>query len=75
MRIVTYISIKESNLPELKFVETCHKWEIQALSWNFMVHTAPSFLRMNELINIGMDGILFDDERFVVAVRQSLADE
>jgi len=64
------ISLKGSNLPEVKFVETCHKWEIQALSWNFMVHTVSVFLRMTELINLGLDGILFDDTRSVELVRQ-----
>jgi len=69
------ISLKGSDIPEIKFVEVCHKWEIQALSWNFMVHTVASFLRMTELIKIGIDGFLFDDARSVVVMRQNVTIE
>ncbi len=69
------LNSQATELPEKKFVATCHKWDIQALSWNFMVHNTGAFLRMTELMKLGMDGFLFDDPRSVVAIRDYFDDD
>ena len=65
------ISLKDEStkIPEKKFIHACHQWGIRALSWNYLVHSLSSFLRITELMDLGMDGFLFDDPKTVVAIR------
>jgi len=43
-----------------EFIEICHKNDILALSWDFVKYENP-FNIIKRLIEMGIDGILFDN--------------
>lgn len=49
-----------SNLIEKKFIEKCHKHNVLALAWDFINYKNP-IEEIKNLIDLGIDGILFDD--------------
>ncbi len=49
-----------SELVNSKFIETCHKNGVLALSWNFRQYK-NSLKEIKKIIKMGIDGILFDD--------------
>jgi glycerophosphoryl diester phosphodiesterase len=63
------LKLETTDIPEKKFIHACHQWGIRALSWNYFAHSLPAFLRITELIDLGMDGFLFDDPKTVIAIR------
>jgi glycerophosphoryl diester phosphodiesterase len=65
------ISLK-SNLVSNKFIEKCHVNMIGALSWGFLDYENP-INKIEDLISIGIDGILFDDYRNIRKVRMDLS--
>ena len=67
------ISLKSTQITDSNFVEICHKWGIQALAWHFMVHSLEILLRMQDLLEMGMDGLLLDDPKSVITLRQYLS--
>ena len=58
-----------SNLVTNKFIEVCHLLQIKALAWDFILSEDPLF-QIKSLINLGIDGILFDDHRNIVKIKQ-----
>jgi glycerophosphoryl diester phosphodiesterase len=65
------ISLK-SNLVSKKFIEKCHVNKIVALSWDFLDYEKP-INKIEDLISIGIDGILFDDYRNIRKMRMNLS--
>ncbi|MFW9948441.1 MAG: glycerophosphodiester phosphodiesterase [Candidatus Odinarchaeota archaeon] len=64
------ISLK-SNLIEKKFIEKCHKRNILALAWDFIKYKNP-IEKIKYLIDLGIDGILFDDYRNIEFIKDYL---
>ncbi len=58
-----------SSLVSSKFIDICHKNEILPLSWDFIVSENPIKL-IKSLINIGIDGILFDNYKNIPKIKQ-----
>jgi glycerophosphoryl diester phosphodiesterase len=58
-----------SNLITKKFIEVCHKYKIGSLAWDFILYNDPIF-QIKSLINLGIDGILFDDHRNIAKIKQ-----
>ena len=60
-----------SNLLEKKFIEKCHKHKILALAWDFINYKNP-IEKIKYLIDLGIDGILFDDYRNIRFIKDYL---
>ncbi len=60
-----------SNLVNVEFIETCHINNIKCLAWDFISYKNPIF-NIKSLINMKIDGILFDDYRNIVKIRRWL---
>jgi len=54
-------------IPE--FIDKCHKNEILALSWDFLHYKNP-LDEIKSLINLGIDGILFDDYKNIPIIKR-----
>ncbi len=52
-----------------EFLDKCHKNEILALSWDFLHYQNPVD-EIKSLINLGIDGILFDDYKNIPIIKQ-----
>lgn len=52
-----------------EFIDKCHKNEILALSWDFLHYQNPVD-EIKSLINLGIDGILFDDYKNIPIIKQ-----
>ncbi|TFG24904.1 MAG: hypothetical protein EU529_02735 [Promethearchaeota archaeon] len=62
------ISLKSKFIiPE--FIDKCQKNEILALSWDFLYYQNP-LEEIKSLINLGIDGILFDDYKKIPIIKQ-----
>lgn len=59
LSFIDMISLKSEYITP-KFIELCHKNDILALSWDFFNNKNP-LNRIKTLIDIGIDGILFDN--------------
>jgi len=65
-----FISLR-SNMITKKFIEVCHKNNIKSLAWDFLSYFDVTS-HIKSLINLGIDGILFDDHRNIVEIKQWL---
>lgn len=54
-------------IPE--FIDKCHKNDILSLSWDFLHYQNP-LDEIRSLINLGIDGILFDDYKNIPIIKQ-----
>ncbi len=57
-----------SNLISVEFIEVCHDNDIKSLAWDFISYHDPIF-QIKSLINLGIDGILFDDYKNIREIR------
>lgn len=57
-----------SNLVNDEFIEICHANNIKSLAWGFISYSDPLSV-IKSLINMGIDGILFDDYRNIVKIK------
>ena len=60
-----------SSLMSSEFIEICHKHKILALSWDFIHYPNPLDI-IKSLIKNGIDGILFDDYKNILIIKQWL---
>ncbi|MFX1233825.1 MAG: glycerophosphodiester phosphodiesterase [Promethearchaeota archaeon] len=60
-----------SDLISKSFIEKCHKYKILALSWDFINYKDP-VEKIKYLINLGIDGILFDDYHNIDVIKKYL---
>ena len=51
------------------FINTCQKNHIKTLSWDFLRYENP-LKKIKSLINMGIDGILFDDYKNISIIKQ-----
>lgn len=58
-----------SDLINEKFIEKCHKFKILALAWNFINYNNP-IERIKNLVDLGIDGILFDDYHNIRVIKE-----
>ncbi|MFX1321205.1 MAG: glycerophosphodiester phosphodiesterase [Promethearchaeota archaeon] len=58
-----------SSMVSSKFINVCHNNEILSLSWDFILNENPIKL-IKSLINIGIDGILFDNYKNISKIKQ-----
>jgi glycerophosphoryl diester phosphodiesterase len=58
-----------SNLITKEFIEICYKQNIKSLAWDFLSYTNPKF-HIKSFINIGINGILFDDHRNINKIKK-----
>lgn len=58
-----------SDLINEKFIEKCHKFKILALAWDFINYDNP-VEKIKNLVDLGIDGILFDDYHNIKAIRE-----
>lgn len=61
------ISLRSTEI-QLDFIQQCHRFGIQALTWDFIKLSNPANL-MQQLIEMRIDGILFDDPGTVEQIR------
>lgn len=64
------ISLK-SDLIDSIFIQVCHENEIMVLAWNFINYSNP-LEKITTLIKMGVDGILFDNYRNILLVKELL---
>ena len=64
------ISLK-SNLIKANFIDVCHENGIKALAWGFIKYANPVKM-IKDLINLQIDGILFDDHKNIKIIKQWL---
>jgi len=60
-----------SNLVNVEFIEICHANNIKSLAWDFISCSDPLSI-IKSMINMGIDGILFDDHRNIVKIKRWL---
>jgi glycerophosphoryl diester phosphodiesterase len=58
-----------SNLITKKFIEVCHKFKIKSLAWDFISYKNP-IMQIKSLIDLGIDGILFDDHNNIGKIKR-----
>ncbi len=65
------ISLK-SSLISLEFIETCYNNNILALSWDFInfINYQTALDKIKSLIELGIDGILFDNYRNIPNIKE-----
>lgn len=61
-----------SNLISNEFIEICHKFNIKSLSWDFLSYKNP-ISQIKSLIDLGIDGILFDDHNNIDRIKYLLS--
>ena len=57
-----------SNLISSDFIEICHKNEILSLTWDFLQYANP-LEKIKSLVNLGIDGILFDNHKNIPKIK------
>ncbi|MHA1699435.1 MAG: hypothetical protein ACTSWN_11385 [Promethearchaeota archaeon] len=68
---IAMISLKSYLILDDEFIKKCHSLDILALAWNFINYRPEEAVhKMNELIDFGIDGILFDDVSTVSPIRK-----
>ncbi|TFG13944.1 MAG: hypothetical protein EU535_04065 [Promethearchaeota archaeon] len=67
---INMISLR-SSLMSSEFIEMCHKHNILAFSWDFIHYPNPLDV-IKSLIRNGIDGILFDDYKNILIIKQWL---
>lgn len=67
---IDFFSLR-SNLITQKFIELCHRYNIMALSWDFLSYNKP-LNQIKSLIEIGIDGILFDNYKNIPIIKRWL---
>lgn len=65
--IPNLISLR-SDLISVEFIEICHDNNIKSLAWDFISYNDPLF-NIKSLINLGINGILFDDYRNISKIK------
>ncbi len=66
-------SLKSELIQDSKFIDKCHELGSLAFSWNFYNYTQPQE-KIKTLLELGMDGILFDSPQTVPLIREYLKD-
>ncbi|MFX1377806.1 MAG: glycerophosphodiester phosphodiesterase [Promethearchaeota archaeon] len=66
-----FISLR-SNLTSKKFIEICHDYKIKALAWDFIHYKDPIF-EIKWLIDMGINGILFDNHANITTIKSWVA--
>ncbi len=64
------ISVR-SNLITKKFIEVCYELKIKSLAWDFIPYKDP-ILQIKSLIDMGIDGILFDNHNNIGKIKRWL---
>jgi hypothetical protein len=62
------ISLK-SNLITSQFIDICHNNNILTLSWDFLNYKNP-LDKIKSLVNMGIDGILFDNYKNIPIIKR-----
>jgi predicted TIM-barrel enzyme len=62
------ISLK-SNLITSQFIDICHNNNILTLSWDFLNYK-NALDKIKSLVNMGIDGILFDNYKNIPIIKQ-----
>lgn len=65
-----YISLRSSFISKV-FIENCHRCKIKSLSWDFLNYENP-LQKAKDVIELGIDGILFDDHKNIPKIREWL---
>ncbi len=60
-----------SNLITREFIKVCHEYKIKSLAWDFTLYKDPIF-KIKSLINLGIDGILFDNHINIMKIKRWL---
>lgn len=60
-----------SNLVNIKFINKCHSNNIKSLAWDFFSYNNPTVI-IKSIINMGIDGILFDDYKNIAIIKSWL---
>ena len=60
-----------SNLVNIKFINKCHSKNIKSLAWDFFSYNNPTVI-IKSIINMGIDGILFDDYKNIAIIKSWL---
>jgi len=60
-----------SNLISREFIKVCHEYKIKSLAWDFKLYKDPIF-KIKSLINLGIDGILFDNHTNIMKIKRWL---
>ncbi|MFX0004112.1 MAG: glycerophosphodiester phosphodiesterase [Candidatus Hodarchaeota archaeon] len=58
-----------SNLITKKFIEICKAFSIKSLAWNFIIYKDP-ISKMKSIIDLGIDGILFDNHQNIPKIKR-----
>ena len=58
-----------SSLISQDFIKICHKNEIKSISWDFLNYDNP-LQKIKSLINLGVDGILFDNHNHIREIKR-----
>jgi len=64
---ITFLSL-DSHLINQEFINICHRQNVLVFSWNFINYIKP-IEKIKSLISIGIDGILFDDCRNIIPIK------
>ncbi|MFX0033242.1 MAG: glycerophosphodiester phosphodiesterase [Candidatus Hodarchaeota archaeon] len=64
------INLRSDKINDI-FVEKCHRHKILVLSWDFINYKAP-LEKIKHLIELGIDGILFDDYNNIKTIKEYL---
>jgi glycerophosphoryl diester phosphodiesterase len=67
-----FISLR-SNLISIKFIKICQKFNIKSLAWDFLSYKNP-ISQIKSLIDLGIDGILFDDHKNIDRIKHLVID-
>ncbi|MBY8989388.1 MAG: hypothetical protein KGD58_01425 [Candidatus Lokiarchaeota archaeon] len=62
------ISLHSSSVSQ-EFIELCHKNDIKSLSWDFLNYDNP-LQKIQSMINLGIDGILFDNHNYIPQIKR-----
>ncbi|MEE9377207.1 MAG: glycerophosphodiester phosphodiesterase [Candidatus Lokiarchaeia archaeon] len=60
-----------SNLVNVDFIKICHANNIKSLAWDFISYNDPLSI-IKSMINMGIDGIMFDDHRNIAKIKRWL---
>ena len=64
------ISLK-SNLISQEFIESCHRFKIKPISWDFLTYKNP-IKKIKTLIEWGIEGVLFDNYKNIPKIKDWL---
>jgi hypothetical protein len=65
---IDFINLHSSLITQ-EFIEICHKNKINSLAWDFLIYNNP-LRKIKSLINLGIDGILFDNHNNIPIIKR-----